>query len=58
MSIGDNTVTDISAKIKFRIVFAGLELGYRQLTAQLEDVSGIDVDVDMVGPYFSLGAVF
>lgn len=58
MSMGDNTVMDISAKMKFRIVFLGMELGYRQLSAQLEDVEGIDVDVDMTGPYFSLGAVF
>ncbi|MCP5208921.1 MAG: TIGR04219 family outer membrane beta-barrel protein [Hahellaceae bacterium] len=58
MSLGDNTVMDVSAKMKFRLVFLGMELGYRQLSAQLEDVEGIEVDVDMSGPYFSLGAVF
>lgn len=58
MALGDNTAYDVSAKVKLRIVFAGLELGYRQISAQLDDVEGIAVDVDHSGPYVSAGLVF
>jgi hypothetical protein len=41
-----------------RIVFLGLEVGYRHLSAELEDVEDINVDVELSGPYLSVGGVF
>lgn len=58
MSIGDNTLYDVSAKGSMRIAFLNAELGYRVLSADLDDVNDIAVDAELKGPYLSLGLVF
>ncbi len=48
------------AKVKLRQGFglAFVELGYRQISIDIEDVSDVDVDVDLSGAYLSTGIDF
>jgi hypothetical protein len=39
-------------------VDAGLKLGYRQMSATLEDIEDTDADLDFKGPYLGLALHF
>lgn len=59
ISYDDNKMTDYNARVGWRSDFLlGLELGYSQLDLELDDLSGLDADLDMGGPYLALSLGF
>lgn len=58
VSYSDNSLYDAKAKIRQGFGLAYLELGYRQLSIDIEDVSDIDVDAEISGAYLSTGIDF
>lgn len=58
MAISGNSVYDVAARMKLRLSFADLQVGYREIQADLEDIEGIDVDIDISGPFVSAGLSF
>ena len=45
-------------KLRQGFGLAFVELGYRQISIDIEDVSDVDVDVDLSGAYLSTGIDF
>jgi len=58
INYSDSSLTD--AKIRIRQGFgpAFLELGYRQMSIDIEDISDVDVDSELSGAYLSTGLDF
>ncbi len=55
VSYDGNSLTDARAALGWRSDFnLGLELGYRQMDLTLDDVSDIDAEFDLGGPFLSL----
>lgn len=53
-----NHAYDVSAFVDYRIVVLDLQAGYRQLAFNVDNVSGINADVRIGGPYVKLGVAF
>lgn len=63
VSYQGNRLTDVQAEIQYTFmdnpaVDAGLKLGYRQMSATLEDIENTDADLDFKGPYLGLALHF
>ncbi len=58
ISLGGDTVYDMVAKLRFRAGLLGLEAGYRAIGVEVDDISNIDVDTQIDGPYVSAMLVF
>mgnify|MGYP000002157048 CR=1 FL=1 len=58
VSYSGNSLYDAKARIRQGFGLAYLELGYRQLSIDIEDVSDIDVDAEISGVYLSTGLDF
>jgi outer membrane protein len=63
VSYQGNRLTDAQAEIQYNFmdnaaVDAGLKLGYRQMSATLENVENTDADLDFKGPYLGLALHF
>ena len=58
VSYSGNRLTDSKIRLRqgFGLVF--LELGYRQMSLKVDDLSNVDVDVDFDGAYLSTGLDF
>ena len=59
VSYSGSNLTDAQAEIQYNfidnlVVDAGLKLGYRQITANLEDVDDTDASFEFKGPYVGL----
>lgn len=55
VSYAGNSLTDATAALGWRSDFnLGLELGYRRMNLTLDDVSDIDADFNLGGPFLSL----
>lgn len=53
-----NSAYDASAYLDYRIVVLELQAGYRQLYFNVSDVSGINADVKIDGPFAKVGVAF
>lgn len=53
-----DTMYDAKARLRKGFGLAFIELGYRQMSVDIEDISGIDVDIDLSGAYLSTGIDF
>lgn len=58
ISYSGNSVHDARARLRQGFGLAFVELGYRQLGIKLDDVSDLDVDMDLSGIYVSTGLDF
>lgn len=59
VSIDDNSIRDMEAGIEYRLVEnlaidVNLQLGYRNITIELDDLDGIYSDIRFKGPYLGL----
>ncbi|MDX1473225.1 MAG: TIGR04219 family outer membrane beta-barrel protein [Reinekea sp.] len=54
----DNSLMDGKIRVRQGFGLAFLELGYRQMSLEIEDVNDIDVDADISGAYISTGLDF
>lgn len=53
-----NSLYDAKARLRQGFSLAFIEIGYRQMALDIEDVSDIDVDLDLSGAYISTGLDF
>lgn len=53
-----NHAYDVSAYVDYRVVVLDVQAGYRQLAFNVDNVSGINADVKIAGPYVKLGVAF
>lgn len=53
-----NSAYDVSAYLDYRIVVLDLRAGYRKLSFNVSDVSGINADVSISGPFATVGVAF
>jgi len=58
VSYSGNHAYDVSAYLDYRVVVLDLQAGYRALGFNVNDVSGINADVKIAGPYVKLGVAF
>ena len=63
VSYQGNRLTDAQVEIQYNFIDnvaldAGLKLGYRQMSATLEDIEDTDADLDFKGPYLGLALHF
>jgi outer membrane protein len=59
ISYDGNTLRDLTARIGWRSDFLlGVELGYKHMDLKLDDVSDLDADLDMGGPYLAASLSF
>ncbi|MCP5160601.1 MAG: TIGR04219 family outer membrane beta-barrel protein [Hahellaceae bacterium] len=58
ISYGDALAYDVAAKVRQRITVIAFELGYRAMKVDIEDISNVDVNIDVAGPYVSAMVVF
>lgn len=58
ISFDGDSLTDAKIALRQDISLAFIELGYRQFTIEIDDVSGTDVDADLSGVYLSTGLDF
>jgi outer membrane protein len=59
ISYDGNTLRDLTARIGWRSDFLlGVELGYKHMDLKLDDVSVLDADLDMGGPYLAASLSF
>ena len=58
ISYSDNSLMDGKVRLRQGFGLAFLELGYRQMSIEVEDVDEIDVDADISGGYLSVGLDF
>jgi outer membrane protein len=54
----DNQVTDINAKVFYDMKLIGFEGGWRELRMQLDDLSDVNADVAVGGPYLGVNLHF
>jgi len=59
VSIDDSSIRDVEAGIEYRLVEnlaidLNLQLGYRDISIELDDLDGIDSDLQFKGPYLGL----
>lgn len=54
----DSSMYDAKARLRQGFSLAFIEIGYRQMAIDIEDVSDIDVDLDLSGAYISTGLDF
>lgn len=54
----DSSMYDAKARFRQGISLAFIEIGYRQMAVDIEDISDIDVDIDLSGAYISTGIDF
>ncbi|MED5388365.1 MAG: TIGR04219 family outer membrane beta-barrel protein [Pseudomonadota bacterium] len=59
ISYDGNTLRDLTARVGWRSDFLlGVELGYKHMDLELDDVSDLDADLDMGGPYLAASLSF
>ena len=58
LTFDGDTAYDVVAKVRYTYLFMGVEAGYRALGVDVDDISGIDVDTRLDGPFISAMAVF
>lgn len=58
ISFDGDTVYDLVARLRYQFGFFGAEAGYRAMAVEVDDVSGIDVDTKLDGPYLSALLIF
>lgn len=58
ISFDGDSMQDTRVRLRQNIGLAFLELGYRQFSLDIEDVSSVDVDMDIKGVYLSTGLDF
>ncbi len=58
ISYSDNSLMDGKIRLRQGFGLAFLELGYRQMSFEIDDVEDIDVDADISGGYLSVGLDF
>jgi len=58
MKYDGNQLLDVNARIHYDIAVMGVELGWRQMSLELDDVSDIDADVSISGPYLGVNVQF
>jgi outer membrane protein len=58
ISLSGDTVYDLVARLRYQFGFFGAEVGYRAIGVEVDDVSGIDVDTTLEGPYLSALLLF
>lgn len=58
ISYSGDSIQDAKIKLRQGFGLAFVELGYRQIGIDIEDVSDVDVDVDLSGAYLSTGIDF
>ncbi len=54
----DSMAYDAAARIRQRIAVIAFEAGYRAMKVELDDISNVDVNIDVQGPYLSAMVVF
>jgi outer membrane protein len=57
-SYSGNSLYDARVRLRQGISLAFVELGYRSMAAQIEDLDDVDVDIDLSGVYLSVGLDF
>ncbi len=58
MKYDGNQLLDVNARINYEVAVMGVELGWRELSLDLDDVSDIDADVSISGPYLGVNVHF
>lgn len=58
VTLGDDTAYDVVARLRYQMGFLGAEVGYRAMGLTVDDVSGVDVDTTIQGPYLSALLLF
>ena len=61
LSTGSNTdsdATDLKISLNYEIDVIGAELGWRRLELELDDVSNVDADIELSGPYLGVSIHF
>ncbi len=58
ISYSDSSLTDAKVRLRQGISLAFIELGYRQFSLDIEDISDINVDAEISGVYLSTGLDF
>ncbi len=58
VSLSGDTAYDLVARLRYQMGFFGAEMGYRAMGLTVDDVSGIDVDTTIQGPYLSALLLF
>ncbi|AZZ91211.1 TIGR04219 family outer membrane beta-barrel protein [Hahella sp. KA22] len=58
LKYSDNRMLDVAARINYEIEVVGVELGWREMQLELDDVSDVDADVDIGGPYLGVSVHF
>lgn len=55
ISYSGNTAYDASVYLGYRLVVLDIMAGYRQMHVDVEDIDDVDVNLDMSGPFLTLG---
>jgi len=58
ISLDGDTAYDLVARLRYQFGFFGAEAGYRAIGVEVDDMSGIDVDTELKGPYLSALLLF
>jgi len=58
ISFDGDTAYDLVARLRYQFGFFGAEAGYRAIAVEVDDISGIDVDTALEGPYISALLMF
>ncbi|WP_162549437.1 TIGR04219 family outer membrane beta-barrel protein [Halorhodospira halochloris] len=51
LSIGDNSITDMQANLVYKFMYAGVMVGYRDLSIELDEFDDITTDISFSGLY-------